>query len=246
MTHRSQIVILIWALSFMFTYGLVLWGLLHMWPPPPATWSVEQVAQFYIENSLDIRLGAMVLSWASAFMVPFAIVIAIQMRRLETGLPVWTITQFAGGIMMSIFLVLPPIFFGVAAYSPERAPEVTHLMHEFALLTLVTTDQYFIFQMIAIAVISFTTNDEHTAFPRWLGYFTLWAALAFEVGALAFIPKEGPFSWNGLLVFWMPISVFGAWLLTISVCMFRAIIAQQRAEAAGRSGTVGQGAAALS
>jgi len=230
MTHRSQIIILVWALVFMAVYGLTLWQLLHMWPPPSASWTADQVAAFYRENSLDIRIGAMVASWCSAFMIPFSAVVAVQMRRLEKGLPVWTVLHFAGGITMSMFLVLPPIFFGVAAYTPERAPDVTQLMHEFGLLTLVTTDQYYIFMMISIAVISLTTRDEHTAFPRWLGYYTLWAALAFEVGALAFIPKSGPFSWSGIMVFWMPISVFGSWVIVTCIVMMRAIKAQQRAE----------------
>ncbi len=239
MTHRSQIIILIWGLVFMAIYGLALWRLLHMWPPPPANWTAEQVAQFYRENTLDIRIGAMVTSWCSAFMVPFACVAAIQLRRLEKGLPVWTVLHLAGGILMSMFLVLPPIFFGVAAYTPDRAPEITQLMHEYGLLMLVTTDQYYIFMMISIAVVSLTTNDELTAFPRWLGYYTLWAALAFEVGALAFLPKSGPFSWNGIMVFWMPISVFGVWVITTSIVMIRAILAQQRAEEGLAAETVG-------
>jgi hypothetical protein len=230
MSHRSQIIILIWALAFMVIYGLTLWRLLHMFPPPSASWTADQVAAFYRENSLDIRLGAMVASWTSAFMIPFSAVVAVQMRRLETGLPVWTVLQFAGGITMSMFLVLPPIFFGVAAYSPERSPEVTQLMHEFGLLTLVTTDQYYIFQMVAIGVVSLSTNGENTAFPRWLGYFTLWAALVFEVGAIAFLPKDGAFSWNGLIVFWTPIVVFGTWILVMCCWMIKVIRAQAQSE----------------
>ena len=91
MSHRSQIIILIWALLFMYITGFALWGLLHMLPPPDANWTAEQVAAFYRENSMDIRLGAMVASWTSAFMVPFSAMVYIQMRRLEKGLPVWSI-----------------------------------------------------------------------------------------------------------------------------------------------------------
>ncbi len=46
---------------------------------------------------------------------------------------------------MSIPLVLPPIYWGVAAFTPTRAPEITAIMHELAMLTFVTTDQYYIF-----------------------------------------------------------------------------------------------------
>eukprot|EP00456_Euglypha_rotunda_P076154 TRINITY_DN7105_c0_g1_i5.p2 TRINITY_DN7105_c0_g1~~TRINITY_DN7105_c0_g1_i5.p2 ORF type:complete len:149 (-),score=35.68 TRINITY_DN7105_c0_g1_i5:16-462(-) len=103
---------------------------------------------------------------------------------------------------MSVFLVLPPLFWGVAAYTVDRAPEVTTLMHELGMLTLTTTDQFYIFQMVAITVVSLRLkqHDSLSAFPRWAGYFTAWAALGFEVGAFAFIQKTTtPLQENGPL-----------------------------------------------
>lgn len=221
MSQRAQKVLIWWGLSFMWLYGLVLWGLIGMMPPPSAALSAEQVAAFYTENSLGILVGATITSWISAFAVPIAVVISVQMARTEKGVPIWSILQFAGGIMMSIFLVLPPLFWGVAAFTPDRFPDATLLFHEFALLTLTTTDQYFIFQMIPIAVIALTTKSE--AFPRWLGYFTIWAALVFEAGALAFLTKTGPFSWNGTFVYWFPLIVFGVWISVLSGVLLKAI-----------------------
>ena len=228
MTERAQTIMIWWALIFMTIFGFAWWGLLDMMPPPPATWTPNEVAAFYVEHGFKIQLGALIASWTSAFMVPFSVVVAVQMARLEKGTPVWSILQFAGGILMSIFLVLPPIFWGIAAYSPERAPQVTALIHEIAMLTLVTTDQFYIFQMVAMAYVSLTqTADAQSPFPRWIGFFTIWSALIFEVGAIAFIPKTGPFSWNGLFVFWFPLVIFGAWVMTISVSMLQALKRQQ-------------------
>ena len=228
MTERAQTIMIWWALIFMTIFGFTWWGLLDMMPPPPATWTPNEVAAFYVEHGFKIKLGALIASWTSAFMVPFSVVVAVQMARLEKGTPVWSILQFAGGILMSIFLVLPPIFWGIAAYSPERAPQVTALIHEIAMLTLVTTDQFYIFQMVAMAYVSLTqTADAQSPFPRWIGFFTIWSALIFEVGAIAFIPKTGPFSWNGLFVFWFPLVIFGAWVMTISVSMLQALKRQQ-------------------
>ena len=231
MTERAQTFLIYWGLLFMLIFGFVFWGLLHMLPPPPASLSAEAVAAFYTDNSLQIRIGAVICSWCSAFVMPIATVIAVQMRRVEhDGVPIWAILQFGGGIMMSIFLVLPPLFWGVAAFSPARAPEVTALMHELAMLTLTTTDQYFIFQFAAIAWVCLGRKQvPNSPFPRWMGYFTLWAAFMFELGAFAFIPKSGPFSWNGLFVFWFPFWVFGTWISVISVVMLRSIAAQRRA-----------------
>lgn len=232
MAIRAQRIMIWWCLAFATIFALA-WGILiGLMPLPPANQPVAEIAAFYSENAMRIRIGAAICAWTGAFMVPLSVVIAVQMARLEKGVPAWAILAFAGGIMMSMFLVIPPLLWGVAAFSPERPADVTALMHEFANLMLVTTDQYFIFQMIPLAIIALTRRDDlHSPFPRWYGYFTIWAALMFEVGAAGFIPKTGPFAWNGLFVFWFPLTIFGAWIAVTSYNLLRAL-KQQAAEPA--------------
>lgn len=229
MSARSQIIIIIWGLVFLLIYGFTMWGLVHMMPPPPPAWSAERIAQFYRDHTMQIRIGALIMSWVGGFGVPIAVVCSVQIKRLEKGLPVWSWMSLSGGILMSLFLVLPPIMWGTAAYTADRAPGVTAMLHELSLLTLTTTDQYFIFYMVAIGVASLGMKDKYTAFPRWFGFLTIWAALAFEVGAFAFIPKSGPFAWNGALVFWMPLSVYGAWLFIMCGVLINRISRQAAA-----------------
>lgn len=228
MAAQAQRVLIWWGIAFMVIFGLSYYFLIGLLPLPPATWTPHEVAAFYTNNAVRVRLGAMILSWTSAFAVPIAVVIAVQMARLEKGVPILSVLQLAGGVMMSIFLVLPPVFWGVAAFNPGRDPQVTAGIHEIANLILVTTDQYFIFQMVAIAWISLTQKvDPHSPFPRWIGYFTIWAALMFELGAIAFLPKTGPFAWNGLFVFWFPFCIFGAWISVMSWSLLKAIKHQE-------------------
>jgi len=85
-----------------------------------------------------------------------ATVISVLMARLERGFPIWSVLQFAGGIMMTIFLALPPLCWGIAAYSPDRPAEVTKLIHAAGALTFVTTNQYITFQFVALAVVRIT------------------------------------------------------------------------------------------
>lgn len=234
MSARGQTVMVWWALITMYIYGYCLWGLLGMMPPPTPLLTAEAVAAFYTDNNSAIRLGAMITSWTSAFAVPLAVVIAVQISRLESPpkgqLPFWAILALVSGILMSIFLVLPPLFWGVAAFSPDRAPDATALMHELGTLTLTTTDQFYIWQMVAIFVISQKyKNNPLSPFPAWLGWFTLWAAIVFEVGALAFMFKKGPFAWNGLFVYWFPLTIYGTWITTMAVSLLKAIKRQAAA-----------------
>lgn len=233
MSLRSQKVLIWWAVVTAAIYGVALRFGLNMLPPPTAKWSSAQIAQFYADHSTEIKVGATIASWTSAFFVPLAVVVAIQMYRHEKGkAPVWSILSVANGTLMSIFLVLPPLFFGVAAFTPDRPAEVTAIMHELGLLTLVTTDQYFIFFWVAVAIISLTPNTVvYSPFPRWYGYFTAWTALMFEAGAIAFLTRSGPFAWNGLLVFWSPLTLFGVWIAVTATLLLKSINKQILEEA---------------
>lgn len=225
---RGQTILIWWGLIFMYIFGYCIWMMGFM-PPPPASWGADQVAAFYRDNNFDIRLGAMITSWTSAFAVPIAIACACQLRRVEKGVPVWSITTLISGGLMSMFLVFPPLIWGVAAFTAERDPGLTLILHELGTLTLTTTDQFYIFGMIAIAMVSLRFKDPGDGswpFPRWMGYYTLWAAVAFEVGVFAFMTKTGPFAWNGAVVFWMPLTVYGSWITVISFMMLRSLKVQ--------------------
>lgn len=233
MSERSQRILVWWTIIATIIFGSCMLFLFRMFPPPSAQWPAERIAQFYQENSTQIRIGAMICGWASAFFVPFSIVLGVQMRRIETNGPVWSWMAMAGGVLTSVYLTLPPILWGVAAYTPTRAPEITATFHEFAVLTIITTDQYFVLLWAAIVFICLTPSSVVASpFPRWFGYYSAWCALVFEAGAVAFLPRTGPFAWNGLLAFWIPFCLFGSWMVVVCVLLLRALKEQSNERAA--------------
>ncbi len=224
MSKRAQRILIWWAVIFLIIYALVLGFLFDMIPPPRATLSIQQISDWYAHRHTRIRLGAAIASWTGAFLLPLSVVIAVQLGRLEVGRRVWSITACAGGVMSSIFLVLPPMFWGVAAYTPWRDPQATALMHELGMLTLVTAVQYFIFMFVAIVVFCFRTPTmPNSPFPRWFGYCTAWVAVMFEVGPIAFLTRTGPFAWDGLLVFWAPLALILTWISVMVFLLLKAI-----------------------
>lgn len=228
---QSQRVILWWGVAFMVTFGLSWWFLLGMVPPPAPTLPAADVAAYYTAHASNILIGAVICSWVSACMVPYSLVIAFQLARIEQGKPVWSVLSFGSGCLMSMFLVFPPIIWGVIAFEPTRPAEITSALNQLANLTLVTTDQFYIFQMIAVWVVAMKAKpDPLSAFPRWLGWMNLWIAIIFEVGAPSFLFKTGPWAWNGLIVFWLPFTFYFLWQITMYVSMFGAL---KRQEAAG-------------
>jgi hypothetical protein len=96
-------------------------------------------------------------------------------------------------------------------------------------LSFVTPVTYFILQAVPIAVVCFIGNPaENSAFPRWFGFMTAWVVIGTEIGVLAQLFKTGPFAWNGLFTFWIPIFLFSGWFATLCVTVLRAISRQER------------------
>jgi hypothetical protein len=55
--------------------------------------------------------------------------------------------------------------------------------------------------------------------PRWVGYLNLWIALSGAGGGLAVFFKHGPFAWNGLVGFYIPIAAFTVWIAVMTYYM---------------------------
>jgi len=110
---------LVYLVAFVF--------LLQQVPLKNPAWSAEQVAQWYVDNQGRIKWGAVLASWSGAFMMPILAVVSVQMARVETGgWKIWSALSLVSGALMSLFLMLPPMFWGVAAYTaPRKDPEVT-------------------------------------------------------------------------------------------------------------------------
>ena len=229
---RAQKFLVLLAVFMATAFGLA-WGfLIKMFPLPPATWTPVEVARYYQDHAVSIRVGATICGWTSGFFVPLAVVTSAQMTRMEKGWPIWSVTQFAGAILTSIFLVLPAALWGVAAYRPDRDPGEILILHDIVNLLLTTTDQYFIFMMFPVAYVAIKYGKVAGApLPRWFGYLTITCALLLEPGALGYLAKTGPFAWNGLFVFWIPTFAFATWLNALVLLLLKAI-ARQQSEAA--------------
>jgi hypothetical protein len=228
---RSQRAIMWWGIGLAVVYILAFIFLLQQVPLKNPAWTPDQVADWYMHNQTRIKWGAVICSWTGAFMMPILAVVAVQMARVEGGWRIWSVLSLVSGALMSLFLMLPPMFWGVAAYTaPRKNAEVTTLMHELASLTMTTTDQFYIFMWVGVTVMALrpaTQLIKNNPFPRWWGYLSLRITIMFEAGAIAFIPRSGPFAWNGLLVFWSPLTLFSAWIAIQSYLVFKVLNAQE-------------------
>ncbi|MCB2079232.1 MAG: hypothetical protein KDE55_16245 [Novosphingobium sp.] len=220
------------VLGIVFAISYVL--LMGFFPPPPADLAASEVTRIYTEHNVRLRIGVIFGLISGGFLAPISVVISVQMARLEKGVPVWAILQGLTGVVGTVFVWLPVLVWGVAAFTPERAPEITLIMHEFGWLLFITPLSLFPMQLIGIIIVAFTKDEDdgHSAFPRWLGYLTAWQFVQSFGGPIAVLFKTGIFSWNGLLPFWLPFALFSVWMVAICVTLLKALRHQKATQAA--------------
>jgi hypothetical protein len=224
LSRRSQIVLVCWAAAFQVMFGISAYFLTHIVPPPPPTNGDSQIGGFFAAHATSMRFGAVLAMTATGFNLPVAAVVSHQMARLGPSVRVWAILQGMAGALVSVWLVFPALVWGVAAFTPERPPDITRTLSDLSFLSLVTTTPYYIFQVIPIIYVCLSHRVNSPYFPRWFGYFSIWSFLITEVGPLGFLTKAGPIAWNGLIVFWLPVVVFTTWFFTLCYLLITALI----------------------
>lgn len=100
----------------------------------------------------------------------------------------------SGGIVSSVFLFVPSIFWGITAFRPERDPALTLLLNDARWLLLITAVPPFVLQTVPVAVATLTCRAPAPLLPRWFAYVTLWVDLLILPGMLAFYLRSGPFA----------------------------------------------------
>ena len=103
------------------------------------------------------------------------------------------------------------------------------VLNDFAWLLLIMTLSPFFVQLMTVGLAIISDNSATPVFARWVGYFNIWVAILFIPGALITFFKTGPFAWNGLLAFWLPLAVFFAWYLVMFPALIKAIMQPSQA-----------------
>lgn len=223
--------LLVWmTIGLMVLFGIGLFGLMRFIPPPPASLHADQVAELYRANPIRFKIGTILGLISGGCLMPLTLVISIQMARLEMGVPVWALMQGLTGALGTAFFWLPMLIFATAAFTPERPPELTLLMQEFGWLSFIVPLSFFPLQLLGIVVVSFTKEEEdrNSAFPRWIGYLNVWTMVTSFGGPIAVLFKTGIFAWNGLLPFYVPLTLFSIWLPAMSYTCLRSLRHQEQ------------------
>jgi hypothetical protein len=200
--------------------GFILARLLPV--PPGANLDPAHIAQFYGAHPTSTRLGFLLATIGLSFLAPMTAAIAAAMLRIKEAPPVLALLQVIGGVGVVMMTVIPTILLNVAAFRPDRNPTVTQAISDIAWLLFVTPIPLFFFQEVPIAVAILMDRSPRPAFPRWVAYANLWIPLTFLPALLPYFFKTGPLAWQGVLVFYLGLATFGAWVVVMMWALLKA------------------------
>jgi hypothetical protein len=212
---------IIWIAAFLLFPGFV--------QPMSPTMSAEQVAAFYRDHTGQIRFSMILFNWFCVCLVPIVMLLVMQMCRMAHRTPIFAYCMLgcaAGG--PAIFLIAN-LFWLLAAFRPERAPELTQMYNDLAWVTFTIQVPYLIMQSVLLALAIYWDRQARPVFKPWVAHFNLVIAIALAPAAFTGLALGGPMAWDGLLPFWGKNIAIGVWIVVMGVVIGQTI-RRQRAE----------------
>jgi hypothetical protein len=209
--------VIIWVGAFLLFPGFT--------PPMSPTMPADQVAAFYRDpaNLPRIRSSMILFNWFGVCLVPILMLIVMQIRRMAHRTPIFAYCMLgcvAGG--PTLFLIAN-ICWLLAAFRPERDPDLTQLLNDFAWITFTTVVTFLIAQSVILALAIYFDDQPHPVFDRWVAHFNLLVAAAMVPAAFVGLALTGPLAWNGTLSFWLKNIAIVVWIVVMGVVLGRAV-----------------------
>ena len=216
-------------LMILFFIGMV--PMSHFIPPPSPLTPAGEIAAFYANNLTQIRLGQLVAAMGFNFMFCWGCSIAVWTYRIEKGFPILTFSQLmgcAGGSALTFMIFLVWSVASFRAYPPETVQMLNDLGW-FLFLWIVPPFSIW-FGAMGWAIL--LDRSAEPIYPRWTAFICIWAAIQMLSTMLIAMFKEGPFAYNGILGFWLPVIAFFIWMIVMTIYTHKAIMRKVREQGA--------------
>lgn len=199
---------------FLFLGWWVVGGFFPMHEP---TANAETIAAFYRSNPVSIKAGMVLMMWAAAMFIPFTSTLADYVAQVEGRRGPLTNTTLLAGYSNAMLSFYPPLYWMATAFrADDRSPELLYLLNDVAWIQFLGGLSLVMPIYVVIATLAFLDKSQKPIFPRWLGYFHVLTFVILLPDQLLFFFKTGPFAWNGLLAFWIPVPWFCFWILVMA------------------------------
>lgn len=194
-------------------------------PPMSPSWSAEQVAAFYDEHRAWIRLSMVGFNLCGIMIIPFLVLIVAQMKRMAQS-HVFAYAYLAAVASGGTLFALSNIFFAVAAFRPSRDPDIVMALNDLAWFVFIAPVGMLVAQFATLALAVYFDKGPNPIFPRWVGHFAVFTAVAMAPSAFSTVFTEGPLAWDGFISFWVRNGAFALFVIVMFFVLRKALYRQ--------------------
>ncbi|MGW0024592.1 hypothetical protein [Rhodococcus sp. NPDC003383] len=198
-------------------------------PPMSPTLPTDEVAAFYRGNTAWIRFSMVTFNLCGIMILPLFTVIVVQMKRMRQS-HVFAYCYLTAIVSGATIFALSNIFFLVAAFRPERDPELVMLLNDLAWIVFIAPIGMVVSQFLLLAAAIYFDHGPDPVFPRWVGHYSLATAVAMIPAAGAAVVQTGPLAWDGLLSFWLRNGAFALFMIVMFFVLRRTLRRQALSE----------------
>ena len=168
--------------------------------------SVAKIVAHYRSNHDALRAQALLFVIGAGFFLWFAGSLRSFLARAEGGSGRLSMVAYGGGVASTV-VTLVALAFQVGLASAARDAGQPALVGTMDALFVIAILPLAV-MLIAVAVVTFRTG----AFPAWLGWLSVVAALAQLVPVLGIALNGGPLAADGWLSAYLPYPLYALWL----------------------------------
>jgi len=202
----------------------------HLLPPLAPSMTAVEVADFFDAHRDRLRICMMMCMVSTVFLMTYQAAIIAQIARIERDGPkVLTYTALMAGAGNIVSFTFPLMFWTVALFRVERAPELVQLASDFAWLQFLGMLSPYVPFPACVAIAGLMDKSANPVFPRWYCYYTIAATIAYLPAVMIVFFHEGWFAWNSVFGWWLPFADTFTWLALTFWLVRRGILAQAAA-----------------
>jgi hypothetical protein len=208
--------------ALLFFVGFV--GIARFVPPLSPANTAAATAAIYRDHTNSIRTGLLMCYVGTMFFLAFGSGIVGQTRRIRGVAPAMTYFQIASYASAVLLIILPITCWFTAAFRPDGwSDESIALFNDFGWIAFVIGFPPFVTWVGATGLAILSDVSAKPLYPRWSGYLSLFMATVQISAAFLVYFKVGPFAWNGIFSWWIPMIDFFSWFIVITVLTVRAV-----------------------
>src|SRR4029077_17136150 len=140
--------------------------------------SATEVAAFYSQNLSRVRYSMILFNWFCVALIPILMLIVERMRAMAHRTPVLRYCVIGVSGAAPIAFLTSTVFWLIAAFRPDRAPDLTLLCNDLAWVTFTCAMPFLIALCVFVAIAIAYDDQAQPVFPRWVASFNLGIAAA--------------------------------------------------------------------